>query len=305
MIKSNRFSGRYWLRLGCFTTFSITLPLLVLLLNLVQRQLDILVTPIRMPLTQTPQDIGLPFEDATLTTRDGLHLVAWYIPGSRPEAIILVHGLNTNRQVMLPTAELLAEAGYPLLLLDLRGHGQSEGKQLSYGYREAWDVQAGVDYLTARPEIKKVAALGSSLGGATVTRAAALEPRLAALVIQSSYSSLPAAVEDGFDRFSLFPKWPFGPLIVALAENRVGLDIRAIDSTRDLATMSPRPVLIIHNASDKLFPLYHAQTMYQAAQPPKDLWVIESLAHADPALALKAVYQKRVVTFFDNSFAED
>jgi fermentation-respiration switch protein FrsA (DUF1100 family) len=301
---SGRFHRTYWLRLAAFTVAVLALPVLAMLIYLVQRQLDILVTPVRQPLDQTPADFDLPYEDISLTSADGLELAAWYIPGTKPEAIILIHGINTNRAVMLPTAALLAEAGYNLLLIDLRGHGESEGDLISYGYWEALDVQAGSRFLAARPDIEDIGVIGTSLGGAAVVRAAATEPSLAAVVVEISFSSLPDAVEDAIDELTIFPHWPLAPLVVALAERRVGLKISQVDSARDLATMAPRPVLIIHTTDDHLFPLRHAQKMYEAAQEPKELWVIEALGHEDPAVAHEAEYRARVITFFEEAFAE-
>lgn len=303
--KSSKYSGGYWLRLGLFTTAVVAIPLLIMLFYIVQRQIEILVTPNSSRPIQTPSDFNLPFQDVSLITSDGLKLAAWYIPGSRSQAIILVHSLNSNRGAMLPTAQILAEAGYHLLLIDLRGHGDSEGHQISYGYREAWDVQAAADYLAALPEIESIGAVGNSLGGAAVARAAAEEPRLEAVVIQSSYSSLPDAVNDAFDDFSIFPHWPFAPLIIALAEQRVGLNIGDINSARDLSTITPRDVLIIHNNNDRLFPRYHAEKMYNAAQEPKDLWIIDSPDHGDPASSHKQAYQKRVTAFFETAFGDE
>ncbi len=301
--QSPKFTCAYWLRLGVFTGILIAIPLFIMGFYLVQRQIDILVIPTRQLPARTPVDFNLPFKNVTLTAGDGLKLAAWYIPGSQPNAIILVHGLNTNREVMLPTAALLAEAGYPLLLLDMRSHGESEGNLISYGYREAFDVQAGVDYLAILPNVDRIGAIGSSLGGAAVARAAAADSRLEAVVIQSSYSSLPNAVNDAFDDLTIFPKWPFAPLIVALAERRVGIKIGQVDSARDLGTMAPRAVMIIHSRDDKLFPLSHAQKMYDAAQAPKNLWIIENLGHDDPAVVYDEEYQKRVITFFEEAFA--
>jgi alpha-beta hydrolase superfamily lysophospholipase len=45
----------------------------------------------------------------------------------------------------MPAAVMLSEAGYHVLTIDLRGHGLSEGEQISYGYHEALDVKAGFD----------------------------------------------------------------------------------------------------------------------------------------------------------------
>ncbi len=303
MSTSAQFSRKYWLKLVAFTALISAIALSGALAYLVHRQLIIFTTARHPPLTKSPADFELPFEDVTLTTTDGLKLAGWYISGTRPHAIILVHGINANRAAMLPTAALLAEAGYPLLLIDQRGHGKSEGLDVTYGYKEALDVQAAADYLDTLPEIEKIGALGTSMGGATVARAAAIDPRLQAVVIQSSYSSLPNAVEDAFDDLSIFPKYPFAPLIVWLGEQRVGVKIGQVDSMRDLATVSPRSVMIIHGNIDGMFPVHHAYKMYEAAHEPKKLWVIEQVTHADPIITHKDEYRAQVVSFFEEAFA--
>jgi dipeptidyl aminopeptidase/acylaminoacyl peptidase len=204
---------------------------------------------------------------------------------------------------VLPEAKILAEAGYHLLLIDLRGHGQSEGETATYGYWEALDVQAAVDYLAVLPEVEQIGALGTSYGGAAVARAAARDHRIEAVVIESSFSSLPAAVEDAFDDVSIFPQWPFAPLIVSIAERKVGLKIDQVDPARDLGTLHPRPVFIIHGTNDRLFPLYHAHKMYESAQEPKALWIIEGLGHSNPVIGREEAYRQRVVTFFETAFS--
>jgi pimeloyl-ACP methyl ester carboxylesterase len=215
----------------------------------------------------------------------------------------MVHGIGANRMAVAPQAQVLAEAGYHLMLIDLRGHGLSEGDIITYGYREAWDVQAAVDYLDALPDVEQVGALGTSYGGAAVARAAAIDERIAGVVIESSYSSLPAAVEDAFDDMSFFPRWPFAPFLIALTERKVGLEISLVDSARDLAMLHPRAVMIIHGTDDRMFPLYHAQRMYEQAQEPKELWIVEGLGHGNPVRGREEEYRERVVTFFEAAFA--
>lgn len=299
------YSFLYWRRLAIFTAVTLTVAALFLLIYFINLQVNAFVTPTRRPVIGSPADAGLAYQDVTLTTADGLKLAAWYIPGRQPNAIVLIHGIDANREAMLPHAVVLAEAGYPLLLLDLRGHGQSEGTEITYGYREVLDVQAAVDYLLTLPEIKKVGALGASLGGAVEVRAAAVDPRLRAIVVESSFSSLSAAVDDAFDDRSIFPKWPFAPMLIALAEYRLGIQGSQVDSVRDLPTVSPRPVLIIHGTADILFPPDHALRMYTAAKDPKALWLIEGLGHANPIPDHEAEYRTRVVTFFEQAFAAD
>ena len=299
---NQRFSRQYWLRLLAFSIFVILATALGLLVYYIHLQVTAFVTPNRQPISDSPAANNLPYEEITLTTADGLKIAGWYIPGSRPEAIVVVHGLSANRSATLPEATILAEAGFHVLPIDLRGNGQSDASPNTYGYYEALDVQAAVDFLEKRPGVDHIGAVGSSLGGAVVARAAALDSRLEAVVIASSFSSLPEAVEDAFDDMSIFPSWPFGPLLISLAERRVGLEIGQVNSARDLASIKPRAVLLIHGAEDALFPVRHAQRMYQAAGEPKELWVIQGFGHGNPAVEFRAEYRVRVVDFFERAF---
>jgi len=259
-----------------------------------------LLVPFRVPYTGP---LNLPHQDVTVTTTDGVDISGWYIPGTRPEGIVLVHGVHANRGYLIPQAEILAGAGYHVLLIDLRGHGYSGGRLMTYGYREALDVRAAVDYLLALPEVEQVGVLGHSLGGAAVVRAAATDDRIQAVVVQSSYSSLSQAIDESFQNYSVFPKRPFAPLFISLAEIIVGAQVSDVDSARDLATMSPRPVLIIHSVDDNLFPLHHAETMFQAAQEPKELWTVTGLGHVNPMIQHEEAYRDEILTFFADAFA--
>jgi fermentation-respiration switch protein FrsA (DUF1100 family) len=299
-----RFSRRYWWRLVRFAAIVSSVAFTALLVYFIDLQVDAFVNPRRKPVTRTPAAVGLVYEDVTLHTADSLKISGWYIPGSRPDAIVVVHGISGNKADTLPEAVVLAEAAFHLLLIDLRGNGESEGSINTYGYYEALDVQAAVDYLSSLPNIEHLGALGNSLGGAVVARAAAADSRLSAVVITSSFSSLPKAVEDAFDQMSIFPSWPFAPLLVALAEQRVGLEISQVDTARDVVALQPRAVMIIHGREDDLFPVHHAQKIYEAAGEPKELWIIPGLGHANPAMDRRAAYKMRVVAFFDRAFRD-
>lgn len=298
-----RYTVRYWLRLAGFLIMVLGVALTALLIYFVYRQVDAFVTPHRNPQVGLPEMVGDVFTEVNLTTADGLRIAGWYFPGPRPDAIVLVHGIHANRAAVVPEARVLAKAGFPVLLIDLRGHGQSDDSLATYGYNEALDVLAAVDYLLALPEIEQVGVLGTSFGGAAVVRAAAVDGRIRAVVVESSYASMPDAVADAFDDLSVFPPWPFASLLTSLGEQRVGLKIGQVDSARDLATVSPRPVLIIHGANDPLFPLYHAQKMYNSAREPKELWIIEGMGHQNPVVGREAIYRQKVVTFFEAAFA--
>lgn len=290
-----------WLKPALYLIIFATIITLIVLGAALYAQVIVLTTPFRQPVDHAPD--FAPYQDVAFTAEDGLRLAGWYLPGRRPAGVVLVHGIHANRAYLLPQARFLAEAGYHLLILDLRGHGESDGALITYGYTEAEDVKAGVSYLLAQPGVEHVAALGHSLGAAAVIRAAAEDDRIEALIVQSSFSSLSQAVADSFETYSLFPRWPFAPLIIDLAEYRTGVDLGQVSSRRDLAEMTPRPVLIIHSEADNIFPVDHAWAMYEAARGAKDIWIIDDLPHINPIEQHEVEYKQRVLNFLDGLLA--
>jgi dipeptidyl aminopeptidase/acylaminoacyl peptidase len=258
-------------------------------------------------MTSTPAEWGLSFEPATLTTADGLRLAGWYIPSHNGATIILCHGLGTNRADMLLQAVLLAEHGYGSLLFDFRAHGESEGEMVTYGYGEADDVLAAVDYLLARPDVdpQRIGILGGSLGAATAIHAAARSTHLRAVVAESAFTSLEDEVASSFKAFSGLPAFPFAPFTVAFAQWQTGLRISEVRPIDDIPSIAPRPVFIIHGTDDELIPAEQGLRLYEAAGEPKELWMVEMMGHGSALGIFPDEYEKRVIGFFDKALGVD
>lgn len=155
----------------------------------------------RQPLTRTPADVGLDYEDAAFTATDGVPLKAWFLPSGaqRGPAVVFVPGWLWNRTGnaagrvpfadrdvdFLPAARALHDAGFHVLLLDLSNHGES-GKRtpLTMGRWEARDVRGAVEYLRARADVDpdRISALGTSAGANTVMYAIPDGPPIKALL---------------------------------------------------------------------------------------------------------------------------
>jgi len=136
-----------------------------------------------------PGDFGLSGETASFDSIDGVHLKAWWLPASGvPRATIIVaHGIDHTRQVMLPRAVFLVKGGYDVLLLDLRGHGESGGSIVSPGLLEARDVLVGIRYIRSRGDNEPIAVLGVSYGAVASLIAAAGSPDVAAVISDGAF----------------------------------------------------------------------------------------------------------------------
>ena len=64
-------------------------------------------------------------------TSDGVKLAGWYVPSRNGAAVIAFPG----RSGPLEHARMLARHGYGVLMLDMRGQGESEGDPNAFGWQ--------------------------------------------------------------------------------------------------------------------------------------------------------------------------
>jgi len=133
----------------------------------------------------TRADVGPPpdgFTEASPVTSDGVRLAAWYAPPRNGAAVILVHGAGGSREDSRRLAATLRDRGYGVLSLDLRGHGQSEGRTNRLGWQGTRDIRAAVDFIRTRNADVSLGAVGLSMGGEVVLGASASCPEMRAIV---------------------------------------------------------------------------------------------------------------------------
>jgi dipeptidyl aminopeptidase/acylaminoacyl peptidase len=236
----------------------------------------------------------LRFEDVIFTTEDDIALSGWYVPPQNGAVIILLHGYEGNRMQMIPEARLLAAAGYGVLLFDFRGSGISEQAMVTLGDHERRDLRVALDFVEQQPGVERIGALGFSMGAATLTQVAAEDERLQAVIIEATFPDLESTLEY---RTRLLGPISQLPSLWAIRERGVDVDdVRPVD---DICAISPRPVLLIYGDQDVGVPPGSAQTMYDAACDPVELWIIAGASHGDYILTEPEVYPVRVLAFFE------
>lgn len=134
---------------------------------------------------------GLSPQTVSFTSADGIPLKAWWEQPWNVAApkgtVILVHGSQTNKTGMGYTAARLVPQGFSVMLLDLRAHGESGGDYTTFGYKEALDVEAAIQWTKAHASGGRIALLGYSSGAVAALFAAAQTPDIAAVVADSAY----------------------------------------------------------------------------------------------------------------------
>ena len=66
-----------------------------------------------------------------------------------------------------------------------------------------------------------------------------------------------------------------------------------------IGEISPRPLLIIHEAGDSAVPVDYSVRNFTAARQPKELWLVPSSRHAEAQTTAKLEYQNKVIRFLE------
>lgn len=253
------------------------------------------------------QPHGQLFERVCFASRaDSLPLTAWYRPAVEARgAVVLVHGRNACRGDELrgptfPLADAFLAAGLSVVMLDLRGHGESGDARVTFGRRERFDVLGAVDFLRARGyAASRIGLLGGSMGGVSVVGAAAEEPAIGAVVTDSAFVDFGDLMRLRFRRFTRLPGM-VRPAAMALANLLTGERL-AHHMAVDARQLNGRPVLVIHAAEDPMVPVAHAEAL--AAASGASLWITPTRGHLSSFSGRSAEYLATVPAFFARHLA--
>jgi pimeloyl-ACP methyl ester carboxylesterase len=215
-------------------------------------------------------------------TTDGVRLAGTLLPGPGGEAaVVFVHGFNGYRTK--PKIRLLAEAiakRFPVLVFDLRGHGDSAG-YCTGGEREALDVHAAVDHMR-RSGYARVVTVGASLGGIAVICAAGSEGDADAVVAISTPARWGTSDTKAVRRMTWVFTHAIGrSMFKGLFGTRINLDWGNPEPPLSAVAKIRAPLLIIHGADDHFFPASDAEALYANAPEPKRLRIVERFGHAE------------------------
>ena len=289
---------RYWLNLAIFAAAMLALIPLLVLTGISYLYTGLFTRTPCVRASRTPADIGLThFEEVTFQTLDGVTAHGWYVPPLNGAVVVLMPGLGGARDGMFDDAAILARHGYGLLMYDPRVCNVP-GSRNSLGYVETNELLGAVEYLSHRPDAPPhIGALGFSEGGVTVIRGAARDERIRAVVAEGGFHDLAQHVYHGNQSplVRRFIEWQ----VLMFFRLDTGIDPAQISSVTDIGRIGPRPLLLIYGENEA--ERGGAELLYNAAQQPKELWIVPGAGHGGYIGVAPQEYERRVVTFFDKA----
>jgi uncharacterized protein len=249
-------------------------------------------------------------EDVAVQTYDHVELRGWKVRAAKPNGdwVLLFHGVSDNRTGVLGAAELLLRHGFSVVMVDSRAHGMSGGDMATYGWKERYDTVAIVDALYATENVRHLFALGVSMGAAIALQSAAVEPRIEGVVAEDPFADLREVSYD----YAGLRSWPWlgktflrpAAVMAMYSMSKAGGFNPGEVSPAKAVAERPFAVLLICGTRDTTIPCRHAERIYQAAQGPKELWIVPGAAHASALGQNPVDYEERVVDFLENAEAE-
>ncbi|WP_175414871.1 alpha/beta hydrolase [Nibricoccus aquaticus] len=235
-------------------------------------------------------------ESVTFPSLDGLSLSGWWLPSPDSKTtVILLHGHGSNRRQMIARAKLLHRHGYSVLLYDARGHGESAGDLVSFGFHESNDLLGAMDFARSKGS-NKFGLIGASQGGATIALTGDRLKDVNWVVLESVYSDLRTAVDRRCRYHAHLPGWLLGCLMIPFAESKVGASINQI-SPRAMVEKISAPVFVLSGNRDRHTLTEDTQSLFGAVHSPKTLWLVEGAGHVDLYGFAKERYEERLLAF--------
>lgn len=234
-----------------------------------------------------------------LRTSDGVRLVADHWPcgdagfgGSRAIACVVAHGFTGSaRNVHVQRiCQGLVEHGIAVLAPDFRGHGRSSGRGTA-GADEIHDIAAAVQWLRGAG-YRFVAILGWSMGGTAVLRHAGLGGDADAVVSVSA----PGLWSERGTRSMRTVHWMFEKRTGRAATRVLRRTRVSADGWQSLpeapadvvGSIAPRPLLLVHGAADRYFPMHHVEALASGA-PTAHVWIEARMGHAELATTAELI----------------
>ena len=232
-------------------------------------------------------DVHFPSIDPTIT------LAGWWVTHPQSSKVaILVHGHNDSKADyrVVAAANIFFQLGYNVLLFDIQNHGLSTRiyNQTSLGSREYKDVVAAKNYVKQLGfEPTKIVYWGLSFGGSLCAIAAQFDATIQTVIMDSSFSSVDAIMQEEFQLNSVPMFFLPGALAVAryVFQNPIG---RLTPFHIHRTTI--QRLLLLHSETDQRVRVQHSKTLYQFAEDKNiaaELYVFKTGGHGEAVLNKK------------------
>jgi uncharacterized protein len=228
-----------------------------------------------------PERFGVTVEDCRFTAEDGVELHGWFAEGVESDldiTLLWYHGNAGNITHRLENMRDLLNLGVNVFIIDYRGYGKSGGEPDEPGIYK--DGLAAYDYLIHEKAHTKdtIVLFGRSLGVAVAVEVAT-QRDVRGMILESAFTDAKAMAKI------IMPFLPVGAIISS-----------KFDSIGKIKNVTV-PVLFTHGDKDTIVPIDLGKKLYEAANQPKEFYVIPGADHNDTYVVGGTEYYNKITKF--------
>ena len=264
------------------------------------------------------------YANATIAVEgEDVFLSAWYLQQNDTMPwVIFVHGIRGCKSSgeLLILSGMLANAGFNVIVFDLRDHGESsiDDDRVSGGQDEWKDVRAVFDWLIEEKNATSdnIGLFGTSMGAGTAAIAYSLDVRMQAVWLDSGYADMGDIVVEELE-FQGYPIW-LGPAGIFAGKISAGQNLIEYYPLDAASEIGERHMYVVHGNQDKRVQLHHGEEMCEVAmanglEGNVECWFEDSVyrydvgkgmdsdEHVSLMLTHTGEYETRLVGFFTES----
>jgi len=250
-----------------------------------------------------------PVQELRVLSYDNKLLYGRFIPCENAKAtIIQFHGYRSHFAVDFSASmSYYHKQGYNLLMVDQRAHGLSEGKYITFGVKERYDVLSWVTYVSLMlGEDHPIFLGGLSMGGTTVCMASDLDfpGNVVGIIADCGFTS-PADILGHIAKEQYHvPAWLAVPFLSVFSRLFAGFGLKQW-STEQALQNTKLPVALFHGTGDRMVPHEMSRRSYAACAGKKVLSEFPGAGHGVSWLSDSARYKTVLETFMAQCLQEE
>lgn len=244
------------------------------------------------------------FEVWEMESNDGLKLKGYYLGAKEPtnKTVVFAHGyLGRANDMSLFGEYYYEELGYNMFTADLRGHGESEGDYIGFGWHDRLDLVDWIDRIIAKlGSDTEIVLHGISMGAAAVLMASGeeLPNNVKAIVADSPYTTVNDLFAYQLDRMFHLPAFPILPTTSLVTNIRAGYTLKEA-SALEQVRKSEIPILYIHGKSDTFVPTVMTKELYENTKSDAEIYLYDDANHGESFVKHRESYITVLHSFLD------
>lgn len=249
------------------------------------------------------------YENWNITSHDGLNLEGYFLRSNEPsnKVVIMAHGyLGKGKDMALYGEHYVEQLGYHMLTPDLRGHGQSDGDYIGFGWHDRLDMMDWIDQVIDRfGEDVEIVLHGVSMGASTMLMSSGeeLPSNVKAIVADCPYTSVADLFDYQIDRMYNLPSFPFIPSTSLVTQLFAGYSFNEASAV-DQVQKTDIPIFYVHGKEDQFVPTEMTETLYEKTSSPKELLLVDSAGHGEAFVVEEDMYIEKLNSFLNKYIDE-